>query len=185
MGKCCCIVFIAIAAAVVLGVAIGVPVGIQKAKEKIKEWDDAAVGTACQQTQYPTTCNETYAGTDHPHDTNGLTRFSVQRSEGGVNQTQATVSNLNSTDPDIAAAQAVCAETLSSAVEELQNAAASLNTTGNIDARTLDDVKTWVSAAMEMHTTCIDAFKEVLPFSISILLLITFLISNFSHCNVI
>lgn len=161
MGKCCCIVFIAIAAVVVLGVAIGVPVGIQKAKEKVKEWDDNAVGSACGQTSYPTTCNETFAGDDHPRDTNGVTRFAVQRSEGGVNDTQANVNSLDSSDPDIAAAQAVCLEQLASATEELQNAAAALNTLDNVDERTLDDVKTWVSAAMEMHTTCIDAFKEV------------------------
>lgn len=136
--------------------------GIQKAKEKVKEWDDNAVGSACGQTSYPMTCNETFAGNDHPRDTNGVTRFSVQRAEGGVNDTQATVNGLNSTDPDIAGPYAICTEQLASATEELQNAAAALDTLDNVDETTLDDVKTWVSAAMEMHTTCIDAYKEVL-----------------------
>lgn len=161
MGKCCCIVFLAIAAAIVLAVAVGVPVAIQKAKDKVHEWDDKAVENACQQTSYPSTCNQTFSNGDHPRDSNGITRFSVDSSETGVNDTMAFVNNLNSTDADIAAAQAVCAETLQSAIEELRDAAATLNTRHSLDATTLDDVKTWVSAAMEMHTTCIDAFKEV------------------------
>lgn len=160
MGKCCCIVFLAIAAVIVLGVAIGVPIGIQKAKEKVKEWDDKAVDQACAQTSYPDTCNQTFSG-DHPRTSNGVTRFSVQSSETGVNQTVANVAALNSSDPDIATGQTVCSETLQSAIEELQAAAAALDTNNNIDIATLEDVKTWVSAAMEMHTTCIDAFKEI------------------------
>lgn len=160
MGKCCCLVLVTIVAVLVLGLAIGIPVGMKKAKEKVKNWDPTAVNSACQSTRYPDTCNETFTG-DYPRDTNGVMRHSVQSSEKGVNDTLGFMSEFDSSDPVISGAVEVCNEVLVSAREELEAASTALETKDTLGVDTLKDIQAWVSAAMELHTTCIDAFMEV------------------------
>ncbi|KAG0566018.1 hypothetical protein KC19_7G031900 [Ceratodon purpureus] len=165
MGKCCCLVFIAIVALVVGGVSIGVPLALNAVKEKVNDLlGDGAVNNACQATSYPATCNQTLAGGNYTADTGGVTRHSLRMAESGVNATLESVLHLNSTNPNVTAAADVCVEALSLCKDELEAASATL-LSSDLAARrqALDDLKAWVSAALELHTTCIDAVLEVSP----------------------
>lgn len=161
MGKCCCIVMIAIVAVVVLGLSIGIPLGVRKAKQAVQVVGQDAVNTACQATSYPETCNQTFFGsnaTASSTDSRGLTKFSVLSAQQGVNNTLGAVVLLNgSTNLNVRAPVEVCVETLGMSSEQLNAVLLELERTN----LAFDDLKTWVSAAMELHTTCIDTFLEV------------------------
>lgn len=161
MGKCCCLIFILIVATVILGVSIGVPLAVKKAKEKVNE----VTNDVCQATSYPETCNQTLSsGNLTASDSRSVTRLSLQSANTGVNQTWQQVLFLNgsTTNINVTYAAEICGETLGVAQEQIAAALSelqSMNATGRQQA--LNDIKAWVSAAMEMHTTCIDALVLV------------------------
>lgn len=159
MGKCCCLVFVLIVAMVILGVSIGIPLAVKKAKEKINK----AQNSVCEATSYPATCNQTLAGGNYTAtDSRSVTRYALQSTNTGVNQTWDQVLSLNGTNPNITFALDVCSETLGLSQEQIQAALTELqsfNATSRQEA--MDNIKAWVSAAMELHTTCIDAVLEV------------------------
>ncbi|KAG0603050.1 hypothetical protein M758_10G062100 [Ceratodon purpureus] len=164
MGKCCCLVFILIVAMVIVGVSIGVPLAVKKAKETANNVKQGAADAACQATSYPATCNQTLAGGNYTADSKGMTKISLMSADTGVNNTLDYVMFLNGTNPNVTAAVEVCVEVLGLSQEQIEAAAAaldSLNATTRQQA--MDDIKAWMSAAMELHTTCIDAFYDVSP----------------------
>lgn len=161
MGKCCCVILILIVATIVLGVSIGVPLAVKKAKNKDNDSKASAVEAACQATTYPATCNETLSS-GNATDSRSVTRLSLQQANTGVNTTWADVLLLNGTNANITDAIEVCNETLGLSQEQLEAALTelqSLNATSQQEG--LDNIKAWVSAAMELHTTCVDALLEV------------------------
>ena len=121
----------------------------------------------------------------------GVTIFSLQTASAGVNDTLAAILALNESSSSekghvggviaLAAVTAVCVESLTSSMELLEGAVNELNvtemmksplSTHDIDWKDpegvkereqvqLGDVKVWATAAMEMHTTCIDAVVEI------------------------
>lgn len=164
MGKCCCLVFILIVALVVVGVSIGVPLAINKAKGAANDVSQSAVDAACQATSYPATCNQTLAGGNYTADSKGVTKMSLMSADSGVNSTMSYALLLNGTNPNVTAAVEVCVEVLGLSREQLQAAVGELES-ANATTRqqAMDDIKAWVSAAMELHTTCVDAFLEISP----------------------
>lgn len=165
MGKKCCIVSVLLVACVVVGLAVGIPLGLKKARETVTvAASDNGITTACEATSYPATCNQTFSGGNYTTSSMGVTKYSVTAASTGINNTLASVLDLNTTDEKIAAAVEVCLETLGLSQEQLDTALATLNnsTSASILQTTLiKDIRAWVSAALELHTTCIDAFLEV------------------------
>lgn len=166
MGKKCGIVSVVLVACVVVGLAVGIPLGLKKARETVTvaESSDNGITTACKATSYPATCNQTFSGGNYTMSSMGVTKYSVTAASTGINNTLASVLVLNTTDEKIAAAVEVCLETLGLSLEQLDAALATLDnsTSASILQTTLiKDIRAWVSAALELHTTCIDAFLEV------------------------
>lgn len=159
MGKCCCLVFILVVAMVVVGVSIGIPLAVKKSKETGNDVKQGAVNAACQATSYPAMCNETLSGGNYTADSKGITRMSLTSAESGVNSTLDYVLLLNGTSPNVTAAVEVCVEVLAMSQEQIEAAVAELESSNATTA--MDDIKAWVSGAMELHTTCVDAFLEV------------------------
>lgn len=163
MGKCCCLVFIAILALVIAGVSIGVPLA-NKAKAKANDSEQSAADNVCQATSYPATCAQTLASGNYTADSKGVTRYSLQSAETGVNSTLSSILRLNRTNPNVTAALEVCDEVLELSKEQLEAAISVLGgSNSTATKKVMDDLKSWVSAAMELHTTCIDALLEVSP----------------------
>lgn len=143
---------------VILGVSIGVPLAVKKAKQAVNDGANAV----CQATSYPATCNQTLSGGNYTADSRSVTRLSLQSANTGVNQTWDQVLLLNGTNPNITYAVDVCAETLGLSQDQLDAALTELQSyNASTRQEALDNIKAWVSAAMEMHTTCVDAFLEV------------------------
>lgn len=165
MGKKCCIVSVVLVACVVVGLAVGIPLGLKKARETVTVAAfDNGIATACQATSYPATCNQTFSGGNYTRSSMGVTKYSVTAASTGINTTLASVLGLNTTDEKIAAAVEVCLETLGLSLEQLDTTLATLNnsTSATILQTTLiKDIRAWVSAALELHTTCIDTVLEV------------------------
>jgi len=165
MGKKCCIVSVVLVACVVVGLAVGIPLGLKKARETVTVAEsDNGITNACKATSYPATCNQTFSGGNYTVSSLGVTKYSVTAASTGINNTLASVLGLNTTDEKIAAAVEVCLETLGLSLEQLDTALATLknSTSASILQTTLiKDIRAWVSAALELHTTCIDAFLEV------------------------
>ena len=90
-----------------------------------------------------------------------MTKMSLMSADLGVNSTLEYVMVMYGTNPNVTAAVEVCVEVLGLSREQLEAAMAEVES-GNV-TQAMDDVKAWVSAAMELHTTCIDAFLEVSP----------------------
>jgi pectinesterase len=158
-------VSVVLVACVVVGLAVGIPLGLKKARETVTVAEsDNGITNACKATSYPATCNQTFSGGNYTVSSLGVTKYSVTAASTGINNTLASVLGLNTTDEKIAAAVEVCLETLGLSLEQLDTALATLknSTSASILQTTLiKDIRAWVSAALELHTTCIDAFLEV------------------------
>lgn len=119
----------------------------------------AGVTTACSATQYPDTCSNTLQNSTHS-DARIFTSTTVAAASTGVDETRLSIKN--SQTPENAPAVEVCLDTLTSASAELEVVLKDLNTTDKaVLNATFDDIKTRLTAAMEFHTTCLDALEEV------------------------
>jgi pectinesterase len=147
---------------VVVGVSIGIPLAVKKSKETRNDVKQGAVNAACQATSYPAMCNETLSGGNYTADSKGITRMSLTSAGSGVNSTLEYVLLLNGTSPNVTAAVEVCVEVLGMSQEQIDAAVAELESSNaTTRQQAMDDIKAWVSGAMELHTTCVDAFLEV------------------------
>lgn len=108
---------------------------------------------ACDATFYPKTCRETLPRNAKPHE---FTRIAVASAAQGVMATLTAVLENRVADGAQAAGENVCLETLASSIEELETSLALLRAS----QPPLDELKTRLSAAMEFHTTCLDALEE-------------------------
>lgn len=160
--RMCMVILLAVALVAVL-LAIIVPVAISikhKSSENTSQpTGSAAISAACAATQYPDSCNQTLSSSNGTSP-QGFSKMSVLAAQSGVNNTKSAVLSGNLTE--FAAAVEVCLDTLDRALVQLDVVLADLesgNTTSLQEA--YDDVMTRLSAAMEFHTTCLDAFVEL------------------------
>lgn len=164
MGKCCCLVTVAVVAVLVVSLAVGIPVGLKKAKETVGlSGNNNVASAACGVTSYPDTCNQTLSGSNGATTSTGVTKLSVQSASTGVNNTKDSVMAMNYKG-NLTAAVEVCLESLGLSTDQLDRALQELSST-NASARqkSMSDIQAWLTAAMEFHTTCIDAFMEISP----------------------
>ena len=119
----------------------------------------AAATAACAASQYPATCMQSLQNTNT---TSALvfTEATLTSARDGVDNVRLAVENIST--PANAPAVQVCVDTLNVADEELTWIIGELN--GNdssaLNATLFQDMKVRLTAAMEMHTTCVDAFQE-------------------------
>ena len=164
MGKCCWLVTVVVVAVLVVSLAVGIPLGMKKAKEMVGfSGDNNVASAACGVTSYPDTCNQTLSGSNGATTSTGVTKLSVQSASTGVNNTQESVMAMNH-NGNLTAAVEVCLETLGLSTDQLDQALQALSSM-NVSARqkSMSSVQAWLTAAMEFHTTCIDAFMEISP----------------------
>ena len=157
--RICMVILLAVALVAVL-LAIIVPVAISiknKSSENTSQpTGSAAISAACAATQYPASCNQTLSSSNGTSP-QGFSKMSVEAAKSGVNNTLSAVLSGNLTN--LAAAVEVCLDTLDGAFVQLDLVLAALES-GNTSAL-YDEVMTRLSAAMEFHTTCLDAFVEL------------------------
>lgn len=125
-----------------------------------------AIGAACRATFYPKVCSHTLLLKHRAYSANAqeLTRIVVSSATHGVKNTLAAVLANRGTNTLGFAGERVCHQTLISSVEQLDfvhsTLAASSSSDADLEPATFDDLKTKLSAALEFHTTCIDALME-------------------------
>lgn len=115
----------------------------------------SSVTAACAATQHPDSCSDTLKNSTHS-DAKIYTSTTVAAASSGIEETRLSVKN--SETPENAPAVEVCEDTLNSALAVLEAVLEELKT---VDAASFDEIKTRVTAAMEFHTTCMDALEEV------------------------
>lgn len=164
-----CIITLLVAALLIVILAIAIPVALNKAKHNAASNSvsgQANINAACNATYYPETCNQTLSSNPGSGGANSrsLTKISVTSAQGGVLSTKSVVLALqgNSSNSNITDAVQVCIDVLASSFQQLDTALSTLNTSISSLQLPFDDIKTWVSSAMAFHTTCVDAFEEVL-----------------------
>lgn len=154
--------------ALIVIAAIAIPVGLKFIRSPNYDDGQAAINAACQHaTSYPDVCNQILLNAPgaSASDSRGLTMLTMVAAQNGLNRTHSTVMSIkNGTNENVTAAVEVCGEVLESSFEQLDLALSSLRTS---DANALqvafDSIKTRASAALELHTTCVDTFLEVAP----------------------
>ena len=125
-----------------------------------------AIEAACRATFYPEVCSHTLLLKHRAYSANPreLTRMMVSSATHGVKNTLAAVLANRGTNTLGFAGERVCHQTLVSSVEQLDFVhsilAASSSSDADLEPATFDDLKTKLSAALEFHTTCIDALME-------------------------
>ncbi|KAL8481471.1 hypothetical protein ACS0TY_027294 [Phlomoides rotata] len=121
-----------------------------------------AVNAICSPTDYKTTCEKTLAGANS---TNPKDLIKVAF-EATVQDLQEAIKNSTlykgvDNDPRTKGALEVCEEVLNDSVDELRR---SFDKVSQLDVAELsdyvDDLKTWLSAAITYQDTCIDAFEN-------------------------
>jgi pectinesterase len=160
-------VTVVVVAVLLVALAVGIPVGMKKAKETVGlSGNNNVASAACGVTSYPDTCNQTLSGSSNGASTTstGVTKLSVQSASTGVNNTKDSVMAMNY-GANLTAAVEVCLESLGLSTDQLDQALQELSSSMNASARqkSMSDIQAWLTAAMEFHTTCIDAFMEISP----------------------
>lgn len=123
-----------------------------------------AIDAACRATFYPEVCRHTLLLKHRAYSANPqeLTRMMVSSATHGVKNTLAAVVANRGTNTLGFAGERVCHQTLVSSVEQLDSVHSTLAepSSSDLNPAEFDDLKTKLSAAMEFHTTCIDALME-------------------------
>lgn len=149
-------------ALVAIVLAVAIPVGItlhkQSQSSNSQPTGSSAIDAACQATSYPDSCNQTLSGSSPQ----GYSKMAVLAAQSGLNHTKQSVIDSGLSNANVSAAVDVCLEVLDASFDQLNLVLASLES-GNVTAiqDAFDDIMCQLSAAMEFHTTCMDAFQEV------------------------
>ncbi|KAI5349411.1 PREDICTED: pectinesterase [Prunus dulcis] len=164
-------IIIGVVVLLVVVIAVGVTVGIMKSKAKKLAKSAAkpakskkAIEAICQPTSYKETCQsslEKVAGdTTDPKE---LVKAGFQVAADKVNEVIQNSDTLKDLAKDPMASQAldVCKEMLNTAVEDLLGAVDKMGPfeISKVDDY-LEDLKVWLSAAVNHQATCVDAFKD-------------------------
>ncbi|CAL8991363.1 unnamed protein product [Prunus brigantina] len=162
-------IIIGVAVLLIVVIAVGVTVAIMKSKAKKPAAaklakSKKAIEAICQPTSYKETCQsslEKVAGdTTDPKE---LVKAGFQVAADKVNEVIQNSDTLKDLAKDPMASQAldVCKEMLNTAVEDLLGAVDKMGPfeISKVDDY-LEDLKVWLSAAVNHQATCIDAFKD-------------------------
>ena len=162
-------IIIGVAVLLIVVIAVGVTVAILKSKAKKPAAakpakSKKAIEAICQPTSYKETCQsslEKVAGdTTDPKE---LVKAGFQVAADKVNEVIQNSDTLKDLAKDPMASQAldVCKELLNTAVEDLLGAVDKMGPfeISKVDDY-LEDLKVWLSAAVNHQATCIDAFKD-------------------------
>ncbi|KAM0962676.1 hypothetical protein ACFX2I_021783 [Malus domestica] len=156
------VLLVAMLVAVIVGVKMAKKGGNKKAPKVGKS--KKAIETICQPTTYKETCQsslEKVAGDST--DAKDLIKAGLQVAEDKVNEAIKNSDTLKELAKDPMASQAldVCKQLLDTAVEDLHGA---VDKMGSFDPNKtddyLEDLKVWLSAAVNHQATCLDAFKD-------------------------
>ena len=160
----------AVAVVVVMLAVSGSDPAAKHAVGKAKPSDEfvgvEAIEAACRATFYPEVCSHTLLLKHRAYSANPqeLTKMMVSSATHGVKNTLAAVLANRGTNSLGFAGERVCHQTLISSVEQLDFVHSTLAASSSLDVdlepATFDDLKTKLSAALEFHTTCIDALME-------------------------
>ena len=157
----------AVAVVVVMLAVSGSDPAAKHAVGKAKPSDEfvgvEAIEAACRATFYPEVCSHTLLLKHRAYSANPqeLTRMMISSATHGVKNTLAAVLANRGTNSLGFAGERVCHQTLISSVEQLDFVHSTLAASDvDLEPATFFDLKTKLSAALEFHTTCIDALME-------------------------
>lgn len=169
------IAIISIATLIVVAMLIAVVVGVTVAKKKPKggaakaskpgkaSTSKKAIEALCQPTTYKETCESSLSQAGDTTDPKELIRKGFEVSINRLNEAVGNSSTLNdlAKDPQTKQALDICKNMLDTAIEDLSG---SFEKMGEFDVSKVDeyleDVKVWLSAAVNHQATCIDAFED-------------------------
>ncbi|XP_047339754.1 pectinesterase 3-like [Impatiens glandulifera] len=128
---------------------------------------DASVKTLCSVTQYPSSCSSSIESLNTNNCTSHKELFKLSLYVAANDLAKlatflkSMISNID--DERVHGALGVCQEVINGAIGKLND---SISTTTNkveslLTLRSIDDLVTWLSAAITDHETCLDALSEV------------------------
>ncbi|KAK4433900.1 putative pectinesterase/pectinesterase inhibitor 21 [Sesamum alatum] len=154
-----------LAAILVVAMVVAVAVGVTRRNSEsgsISAGSTKAVQSICEPTDYKDTCEQSlsHANTTDPKE---LIRAAFDFTEKNIAEVVKNSSLFKEAASDNGTKQAleICQEVLDTAIDDLKR---SFDTVGAFDAAKaqeyVEDLKTWLSAVITNHETCIDAFEN-------------------------
>ncbi|GFP92502.1 pectinesterase 3 [Phtheirospermum japonicum] len=163
------IIILSISLVLLLAVIVGVVAGVLAHKRNSGDSPAAptspaaAIKAVCSVTQYPESCLAALASSNLS-DPEKIFQFSLTVAMGALEK----VSNFpeeyanKTADPLVKEALLVCGEVVNDAVDYLNDTVSALGADGEelVSAPMINDLKTWLSAALTHQDTCLDALAE-------------------------
>ncbi|KAL0367763.1 UNVERIFIED_CONTAM: putative pectinesterase/pectinesterase inhibitor 21 [Sesamum radiatum] len=154
-----------LAAILVVAMVVAVAVGVTKRESEsgsVSAGSTKAVQSICAPTDYKETCESSLsnANTTDPKE---LVKAAFDFTEKHIGEVLKNSSLLQEAAKDNGTKQAleICQEVLDTAIDDLKR---TFDEFGNFDAvranEYMEDLKTWLSAVITNHETCIDAFEN-------------------------
>ncbi|KAL0323440.1 UNVERIFIED_CONTAM: putative pectinesterase/pectinesterase inhibitor 58 [Sesamum angustifolium] len=154
-----------LAAILVVAMVVAVAVGVtrkQSESSSINAGSTKAVQSICAPTDYIDTCEKSLSDADTT-DPKELIKAAFEFTEKNIGDVikNSPLFKEAASDDSTKQALAICQEVLDTAIDDLKR---SFDTVGEFDASKaneyLEDLKTWLSAVITNHETCIDAFEN-------------------------
>ncbi|KAL0368208.1 UNVERIFIED_CONTAM: putative pectinesterase/pectinesterase inhibitor 28 [Sesamum calycinum] len=153
-----------LAAILVVAMVVAVAVGITKKHNEgeISAGSTKAVQSICAPTDYIDTCEKSLSDADTT-DPKELIKAAFEFTEKNIGDVikNSPLFKEAASDDSTKQALAICQEVLDTAIDDLKR---SFDKVGEFDASKaneyLEDLKTWLSAVITNHETCIDAFEN-------------------------
>ncbi|VVB00192.1 unnamed protein product [Arabis nemorensis] len=130
----------------------------------------ASLKSVCSVTQFPDACISSISkipsssNTTDPESLFKLSLKVVVDELGSISGLPKTLSDA-SNDERVKSALGVCGDLIQDSIDQLVDTVAALEEGGDVktilNAKKLEDVKTWLSAALTFHETCFDTLDEV------------------------
>ncbi|KAL0368211.1 UNVERIFIED_CONTAM: putative pectinesterase/pectinesterase inhibitor 28 [Sesamum calycinum] len=154
-----------LAAILVVAMVVAVAVGVtrkQSESSSINAGSTKAVQSICAPTDYIDTCEKSLSDADTT-DPKELIKAAFEFTEKNIGDVikNSPLFKEAASDDSTKQALAICQEVLDTAIDDLKR---SFDKVGEFDASKaneyLEDLKTWLSAVITNHETCIDAFEN-------------------------
>ncbi|KAL0323443.1 UNVERIFIED_CONTAM: putative pectinesterase/pectinesterase inhibitor 28 [Sesamum angustifolium] len=154
-----------LAAILVVAMVVAVAVGVtrkQSESSSINAGSTKAVQSICAPTDYIDTCEKSLSDADTT-DPKELIKAAFEFTEKNIGDVikNSPLFKEAASDDSTKQALAICQEVLGTAIDDLKR---SFDKVGEFDASKaneyLEDLKTWLSAVITNHETCIDAFEN-------------------------
>ncbi|KAL0367762.1 UNVERIFIED_CONTAM: putative pectinesterase/pectinesterase inhibitor 28 [Sesamum radiatum] len=154
-----------LAAILVVAMVVAVAIGVTRKESEsssISAGSTKAVQSICAPTDYKDTCEQSLSHSNAT-DPKELIKAAFEFTEKNIGDVikNSPLFKEAAQDDDTKQALAICQEVLDTAIDDLKR---SFDTVGEFDASKaneyLEDLKTWLSAVITNHETCIDAFEN-------------------------